>query len=130
MKLLKREREALAELLECGAESSEALAELAAAKIDTLRAERGFQYGVLMVAGIGKVVGPFSTGHQAAKAIEKHGAERAWVVGGHTSEGLDLHMVKVDEPAPTKGDFAVVHEDSLAFKRGWNGKQSTRGSWG
>lgn len=130
MKALKRELEAVAAILEAGAEDSMTLAAMAIAEIDQQRGGRSFQYGVLLVAGIGKVIGPFATPLQALRATAKHGAERAWVVGGHTSEGLDLHMVKVDEPAPTKGDFAVVHEDSLAFKKGWDGKQSTKGSWG
>jgi hypothetical protein len=129
VKLLKKEKDALTALLEGGAESAGDLAELVAGELDRQRAERSFSYGVLILAGIPKTLGPYATSGQAKRALAKHGADKAWVVGGHTSEGLDLHMAKVDAPPAVKGDFATVAEDALAFSRGWNGKQATRAGY-
>lgn len=94
--------------------------------LDEERGKREFFYGIVNTAGINAIAGPFSTRHQAEQMVEKTPAEKAWIVPGRTGEGWAQHLIEVDEQAKSKGDFAQVQADVLAFRRGWNGKSSTR----
>ena len=98
MKPRKNETDAIAELLSAGADSPESLANLVIQAIDTLRGERQFHYGAYITAGIPGVVGPFSTKGQAERAVKKIATDKAWVVLGHTGEGLDTLLARVDAP--------------------------------
>lgn len=112
MRLKKAEKEALAGLLEAGAETPEQLAEDFVKLLDQLRGERSHRYAVLQVAGIPVVVGPFATEKQARSAVEKAAiADKViWVHDGWTEEGLKAHMEKVDAPPKP-------HEPNAAERR-------------
>jgi hypothetical protein len=98
LRLLKREKEALSELLIAGAETPEVLVDLFVKKLDELRAERTHVFACAVVAGIPITIGPVSTRNQAEKLIGKVGASRAWVVPGWTAEGWERHIAEVDTP--------------------------------
>lgn len=103
MRLLKKEREALASLLEQGAETPADLVDDFVKLLDQLRGERSHHYACAIVAGIPMTIGPYTTKAQATKAIEKFGADRVWVVPGWTEEGWVRHLSEVDaKPEPAK----------------------------
>lgn len=103
MRLLKKEKEAIAQLLEQGAETPEALAEEVAKLLDRLRGERGYHYACAIVAGIPMTIGPYTTRRQAEKALGRFPADKAWLVQGWTEEGWIAHLAEVDKPAPPRG---------------------------
>jgi hypothetical protein len=96
MRLRKAEKEALANLLEQGAETPEALVEDFVKLLDELRGARSHHYACAIVAGIPLSIGPFTTNAQAVKAIGKLGAEKVWIVPGWTEEGWTAHLAEVD----------------------------------
>lgn len=103
MRLLKREKDALAALLVEGAESPEDLVESFVKKLDELRGTRTHSYACMIVAGIPLAIGPFATDSQAERAAKKLGAEKLWVVGGWTPEGWANHLAELDKaPEPLK----------------------------
>lgn len=118
MRLKKAEKEALASLLEAGAETPEALVEDFVKLLDQLRGERSHHYACAIVAGIPMTIGPYSTRGQADKAIRKLGGDcvttlsddgtevvrkKIWIVPGWTEEGWLAHLAEVDkEPVPAK----------------------------
>lgn len=107
MRLLKREKDALAELLMQGAESPEILAEELVKRLDEMRGERTHVFACAIVAGVPISIGPLSTRNQAEKAIAKIGADKAWVVPGWTAEGWEGHISELDkEPEPAKVNSA------------------------
>ena len=95
-RLRKNEREALAAILEEGADTPETLAQIVADKLDELRGARRHHYACLIVAGIPVAVGPYSTRNQAQKVVTKLHADKAWVVGGWTPEGFTAHLDNLD----------------------------------
>lgn len=131
MKLRKNERDALLEVMEL-AEQPDAFStrdeflDLLVKRLDEVRGEREFFYGIVNTAGINAILGPFSTRHQATQAVEKTPSEKAWIVPGRSAEGWAVWIGEVDSPAKSKGDFADVQQDVILFRRGWNGKNSTR----
>lgn len=126
MKPLKREKDALAAMLQNGAESPEALAEQIFNAVDVQRGERNYSYALVKTLIGYTIIGPFSTDNQAEKAAAKHpAAERAWVVPGFTPEGLDRLIRETDEPATGAFDPAIA-EDAQLVKLGWKGKRKDR----
>ena len=119
MKLRKAERDALANLLEQGAESSEALVDDFVKLLDELRGARSHFYACAIVAGIPLSIGPYTTKAQAKKAIEKFGAEKVWIVPGWTEEGWVAHLKEVDaKPEPAKLNTAEQRKrDSLFWQK-------------
>lgn len=143
MNLLKREREALAALLEQGAENPEKLAVLVAAELDKLRGERTTYVSIVRVGTPPNVVfvgmGPFATKGQAGKAIEKSPYEGTAyaTVPTRSPEGYEQLLAELDEKPASKGDFALVQEDVQRFKQGWRGNRKDaaafplkKGAWG
>ena len=137
MQLLKKEREALAELLEQGAETPDELAKIVAAKLDELRAART-TYTVVLRFGIGVhqfhvAYGPYQTRNKAQVAFEKYLRQMepsAWAfVPTRTAEAGAQLLAEVDERPDIKGDWAIVKADGRAFRAGWDGKQKTRGQY-
>jgi hypothetical protein len=98
MRLLKKEKEALASLLIEGAASPEDLVDLFVKKLDELRGERTHVFACAVVAGMPITIGPVSTRNQAEKIVAKIAADRAWVVPGWTAEGWERHIAEVDTP--------------------------------
>ena len=135
MRLLKKEREALASLLIQGADTPEALAELVAAELDRVRGERT-TFSVTFRTGQTTArfytFGPYSTEAQAIKAWEKHpcrGLATGFAIAPTTSaEGVEQVVAKVDAPPEPKGDFAEVAKDARARRNGWKGKAVERDS--
>lgn len=116
MNLLKQEKAALAALLEEGADTPEHLAELVVKKLDELRAQRTFHYGIYVIAGTAGIIGPYATAKQAEKALALTGADRAWVNSGRTPEGWVRHVASVDEePAPYKLSADEERKRAKAF---------------
>lgn len=103
-KLRKAELEAMVALLDGpnGYETPEDWCQALVDELDRLRGERDWFYGAYILAGIPGAIGPFSTKGQAKKALDKHGADKAWVIPGHTAEGLDRLMRAVDEKPERK----------------------------
>lgn len=137
MQLLKKEREALAALLEQGAETPDELAKIVAGKLDEMRASRT-TYTVLLRFGIGihqyhVAFGPYSTRTQAQVAFEKHlqhTQPSAWAfVPTRSAEGAEAMIAEVDAKPESKGDWAIVKQDGVAYSRGWKGKQSNRSEY-
>lgn len=130
MRLLKKEREALAALLEQGADTPEELAEIVAAELDRLRGERNYHYAVAHTDGPSQVLGPFATVGQANKAVRKYPATKTFfLTHGNTAEGLDRIIREVDEPPVRKGDAEDIQADVLAFSRGWKGNKRDRSAF-
>lgn len=130
MRLLKREKDALAALLERGAESPHDLAEDIVAELDRARGERDFHYAVVYTAGPAMVLGPFSTVVQASKAVHKYpAAEKFFLTHGNTAEGLERVIREVDEPAAPKGDYDDIAADAALFRKGWKGNRKDRGQY-
>ncbi len=133
MRLLKKEREALASLLIAGADTPEALAELVAAELDRVRGERT-THSITFRTGTSTPLffsfGPYSTQAQALKAWEKHpcrGLATGWAVASTTSaEGVEQLVADIDTPPEPKGDFAEVAKDVKARRNGWGGKAVDR----
>lgn len=117
MNLLKREKQALASLLEEGADTPEHLVELVVKKLDELRAERVFHFAVWRTAGFYGIIGPFSTYGQAEKAlVSARVAEKAWVVPGRSPEGWARHLAEVDTPPePPKPNAKQEREQAKQF---------------
>jgi hypothetical protein len=116
MRPRKKELEALSALLEGGAETPEQLAELFIKEWERLLAERSHVYACMIVGGFPLSVGPFSTKNQAQKAIEKLGADKAWIVTGWTPEGWERHLSEVDaKPEPHKPNAAEEKKREKAF---------------
>jgi len=122
---LKREVEAVAALLEAGAEDSTALAKLVIAEVERVRAERT-THMVVMRMGQGVATtyygyGPYSTKAQGVKAFEKNpaaGLATAYAVVPTTSaEGLELLIASVDAKPELKGDWKLVKEDAERFAK-------------
>jgi hypothetical protein len=73
----------------------------------------------------------YCPGFKSAKAaVLKHPAagmaKAIAVVPVLSPKGLTMLLDKVDVPAESKGDFAVVKEDAALYRLGWDGKQATR----
>lgn len=101
MRPRKKELEALSALLEGGADTPEQLAEAFIKEWERLLAQRSHIYACMIVGGFPLAHGPYSTKNQAQKAIEKLGADKAWIVTGWTADGWLNHLAEVDrEPAP------------------------------
>ena len=137
MQLLKKEREALAALLEQGAETPDELAKIVAGKLDEMRASRT-TYTVVLRFGIGihqhhMCFGPYSTRAQAEKAFDKHLVHTqpsAWAfVPTRTAEGIEEMIAEADKTPELKGDWAIVKADGRAYRKGWDGKQKTRSQY-
>jgi hypothetical protein len=109
MKLRKAEKEALAALLESGAETAEELAEGFVKLLDTLRGARSHHYAAAIVAGIPLTIGPYVTKAQAEKAISRFPAEKKWIVPGWTPEGWDTHLADVDAK-PVKQEVSAAEQ--------------------
>lgn len=125
MQPLKREVEAVAQLLVAGAESPEDLAKRVIVALDNARAER-VTYGVVLRFGktspFFQGFGMFSTKNQALKALEKHPAvgqaSGMAVVPFLNDIGTEKLFASVDERPETRGDFVRVAADAAAFARG------------
>lgn len=103
MKPRKAELAALSALLEAGAESPADMAEVFIKEWERLLGERSHVYACMIVGGFPISVGPFATKNQAQRAIEKLGADKAWIVTGWTPEGWERHLEEVDaKPEPQK----------------------------
>jgi hypothetical protein len=127
MRLLKKERDALIDLLNEGAEGPAELADDCAKTLDGLRGDRNYHYALVQhVVGF-HVIGPFATAGQAEKAGAKHpAAERCWVIQGFSAEGIDRLIREADTPAAPTGDYVIVNEDARAFRNGWKGNRRDR----
>lgn len=116
MKLKKAEKEALASLLETGAETPEALVEDFVKLLDQLRGARSHFYACAIVAGIPLTIGPYSTRGQAEKAIAKFDAQKKWIVPGWTEEGWVAHLAEVDaKPEPQELNATERRKREAAF---------------
>ena len=120
-RLRKNEREALAALLEEGADTPETLAQIVADRLDELRGARSHHFACMIVAGIPVAVGPYSTRGQAAKVVTKLHADRAWVVGGWTPEGFIAHLDNLDVEVEA---FKVNAKEQAARDKNFWGKVS------
>lgn len=103
-KLYKEELKAIVTILEDPTPfaTPEEAAQAIADALDDFRSKRLWFYGCYIVAGIPGCLGPFSTKNQAQKALEKHGADRGWVVPGRTPEGLERLLSALDEQPERK----------------------------
>jgi hypothetical protein len=119
MRLRKAEREALASLLEQGADTPGDLVDAFVSLLDDLRGKRSHHYACAIVAGFPLSIGPFSTKAQAEKAIAKFPAEKKWIVPGWTEEGWVAHLAEVDaKPEPAKPNAAEQRKrDSLFWQK-------------
>lgn len=119
MRLRKAEKEALANLLQQGAETPEQLVDSFVDLLDELRGARSHHYACAIVAGFPLTIGPYTTTAQAKKAIGKLGATKAWIVPGWTEEGWVNHLAEVDAPpAPHKLSAAEERKrDSLFWQK-------------
>jgi hypothetical protein len=119
VRLRKAERDALASLLEAGAETPGDLVDDFVRLLDELRGARSHFYACAIVAGIPLSIGPYATKAQAKKAIEKMHLDKAWIVPGWTEEGWVAHLKEVDaKPEPAKLNAAEQRKrDSLFWQK-------------
>lgn len=125
MQPLKREVEAVAQLLVAGAESPEDLAKQVIVALDNARAER-VTYGVVLRFGktspFFQGFGMFSTKNQALKALEKHPAvgqaSGMAVVPFLNDVGMEQLFASVDAKPEARGDFIQVQKDAADFRAG------------
>jgi hypothetical protein len=119
MKPRKAERDALASLLEQGAETPGDLVDAFVSLLDGLRGRRSHHYAITIIAGIPATLGPYSTRAQAEKALAKFPTDRTWVVPGWTEEGWVQHLTEVDaKPEPAKLNAAEQRKrDSMFWQK-------------
>ena len=111
MRLRKAERDALASLLEQGADTPSDLVDDFVKLLDELRGARPHHYACAIVAGI-----PYATKAQAEKAIAKFPAEKKWIVPGWTEEGWVAHLAEVDaKPEAAKPNAAEQRKRDAMF---------------
>lgn len=120
MKLSKREKTAIAKMLEVGAETPEVLAEECNSELDKIRGERTYWFGIGLTGGVSVVVGPFTTRGQVVKALDKN-VEKFWAVPGYTAEGWVRHLAEVDAPPPEPAEEKAGKDfwpKAMAIKNG------------
>ena len=116
MRLRKAERDALANLLEQGAETPGDLVDAFVSLLDELRGKRSHHYAITIIAGVPVTLGPYTTRAQAEKALAKFPTDRTWVVPGWTEEGWVAHLASVDaRPEPAKLNAAEQRKRESMF---------------
>lgn len=130
----KREVEEISALLEQGADSPTELAKVVIKRMTELREERKFfalVFGMRGGAHLG--FGPFATIDAAFNSVDKnpvaYTATKAAVVPIYGPSQTQAMWALADEPPISRGDFAIVREDAIAFKNGWDGKERTKRSF-
>ena len=115
----KAERDALANLLEQGAETPGDLVDAFVSLLDELRGKRSHHYAITIIAGVPVTLGPYTTRAQAEKALAKFPTDRTWVVPGWTEEGWVAHLAEVDaKPEPAKLNAAEQRKrDSMFWQK-------------
>lgn len=129
----KTEIEAVAALLEQGAESPQDMAHAVIQLVERLRGEREMFYTVVGL-GPGNYVGegPYATDHMARKGAVKNiwitEFKRPWGVVSVNSQEFNLRRQKeaADKPPSTRGDWTKVELDKAAFRAGWKGNMKDR----
>lgn len=134
MTALKKEVDAVAALLQEGADTPADLAKLVIKRLDEVRAERVTHFLVMKFGSKQSCFytgfGPFSTANQAVKTFEKHpaaGMATGYAVVPTVNHlGFEELLARVDAPAESRGNWPEVEKDRAAFKNGWKGRGSDR----
>lgn len=131
---LKAEVTEIAALLQQGADSPEDLAKAVVKRVYELAEERTAHVVVFeLTPGVYQAYGPFPTRSRAEAAVGKIPMAQVARRGAHATlhgmRSVDAAMAAADEVPEVTGAFAIVREDSAAFKRGWRGKQADRASF-
>lgn len=125
------EVDAVAALLEQGAESPAELAKAVIKLVGELRSTRQHFVSVFELSpGIYQAYGPYATRAAAEKGVAKiplaQIAKRGALVPVIGPNVAVDQLTAADEQTPDRGDFVICREDAKAFRRGWKGKQANR----
>lgn len=130
----KREVEAVAALLEQGADSPTDLAKVVIRALTELREQRKtyalvFELGPRVYSGWG----PFATIDAAFNSVDKNPmayvATRAAVVPVQGPGTAREMLAAADAPAEQRGDWLEIELDKAAFRAGWKGSMRNRAAF-
>lgn len=131
---LKKDVEAVASMLEAGADSPEALAKQVIKHVyEALETRVTHVVTFELSPGVYCTYGPYATRTAAETArtkipmaqVARRGAVSSMVGPAMYAAQLEA----ADEVSADRGDFVIVREDAALFRKGWNGKQATRASF-
>lgn len=125
---LKTEITAVAELLEAGGDSPESLAkDVVTAVLKALDERTTWVVTFELSPGVYQSHGPYRTRSEAERMITKLPIAQVstrCAVSRLVGQALvSKALTDADRESESRGDYRLVHEDALAFRRGWKGKE-------